>query len=149
MAKATCVTCGETFRAQTSWSEKPPPPYCPKCIERARVATDVASTDRFIMVTGDVIPGYQIANVLGLVAGIGHPSDPVLLEKSATRSDWSMREAQKDMRERAIAMGADAVVGVRHAVYSGSGRVGQAVGVQLLGTAVTLEADDRPPAPTA
>lgn len=90
------------------------------------------------MTTMEAIDGQRVTTVFGLVAGIGHPWAPVM-GSTESRSDEALSDAQRDMRERARAMGANAVLGVRLAVYSGSGRVSQAVGVQLLGTAVTLE----------
>jgi len=138
MAKDVCQSCGETYRARPSFSDRPPPPFCPQCIARARTAAEVASADRITLATTEAVEGHRVTMVFGLVWGIGHPSDPVM-GKSETRSDYALREAQRDMQDRARAMGANAVLGIKLAAYSGGGRVGQAIGVQLLGTAVTLE----------
>jgi uncharacterized protein YbjQ (UPF0145 family) len=138
MAKVTCRNCGETYQARPSWGERPPPPYCPQCLTKARVSAEATSPDRILLTTMEAVEGQRVTMVFGLVAGIGHPWAPVM-GSTESRSSEALSDAQVDMRQRAKAMGANAVLGIKLAAYSGSGRVSQAVGVQLLGTAVTLE----------
>lgn len=119
---------------------------CPNCNVTRTAAPGSLGTpewrereSRLPLTTTETVAGHRTLRMLGLVTGVGHPSSPNM-GSTGGRSRTSLEEAESDLRRNAVAMGADAVVGVRHAVYSGGNRsMSQAIGVQLLGTAVTLE----------
>lgn len=84
------------------------------------------------------VPGCRIVGFLGLVVGVGHPSMPVMTD-TGQRSTRALQAAEVDLRANAMRVKAHAVVGIVMSSYSGGDRSAmQAVGVQLLGSAVLL-----------
>lgn len=91
-----------------------------------------------ILTTTESLPGFAISRVMGLVVGIGHPSGPVWTSTRG-RSFEAIDQALRQLQDSARALGADAVIGLTHAVYSGGNRSAfQAVGAQVMGTAVSV-----------
>lgn len=98
----------------------------------------IRRADDVILTTLQAVPGRAIAEVIGLVHGTGHPA-MAPLSTTADRGARAIDEARDELREAASRMHADAVVGIVMSSYSGGARsVNQAVGVNLLGTAVRL-----------
>ena len=101
---------------------------------------DVRRADDVILTTLQTVPGHEIAEVLGLVDGTGHPA-LAPLSTTADRGARAIDEARDELRRAAAQLRADAVVRIVMSSYSGGARsVNQAVGVNLLGTAVRLAA---------
>jgi uncharacterized protein YbjQ (UPF0145 family) len=131
--------------------------YCKGCglptsdsVLRARLAgqgVPVASVVALLTIPN--VPGRDIAAVLGLVEGVGHPTYQGVTTTTTTRGQRALDEAQDDLLRNARMLKADAVVGIVLSSYSGGNRAVQsAMGVHLLGTAVTLRPID-PPSPVA
>lgn len=108
---------------------------------------DVRRPDDVILTTLPTVPGREIAEVLGLVDGTGHPV-MAPMSTTADRGARAIDEARDELRQSAAQLRADAVVGIVMSSYSGGTRsANQAVGVNLLGTAVRLSVDNRETAP--
>ena len=99
---------------------------------------DVRRAADVILTTLPTVPGREIAEVLCLIDGTGHPA-MAPLSTTADRGSRAIDEARDELRRSAAQLRADAVVGIVMSSYSGGARsVNQAVGVNLLGTAVRL-----------
>ena len=94
---------------------------------------------RVIVTTTDSVPGFDVAVIIGLVSGVGHPGYQGMTSTTASRGQVSLDTAYSELLQNARRMNADAVIGVALSTYVGGNRsVQSAVGVHLLGTAVTL-----------
>lgn len=120
--------------------------FCPKC------GASLELVRNFIIVTTPSIPGYKIKKVLGVVTGVSPRTRGVLgrfiagfetmfggeVKAFTTEIEKARAEALERMKSKAIALGANAVVGVDLETSD----VGLGSGIVLIsatGTAVVVE----------
>jgi uncharacterized protein YbjQ (UPF0145 family) len=86
--------------------------------------------------TLESIPGYEVVEHHGVVGTVASTAGKRAVKKGSD----SLQGAMQDLRERAWNQGANAIVGLHAAPFGAStgGMMGDAVGVLLLGTAVTI-----------
>jgi uncharacterized protein YbjQ (UPF0145 family) len=99
----------------------------------------MADNQQIICVTTDEVPGRNVAQVLGLVWGIGITNDHGNPRHQFEAADAARHEAYNNLMERALSMGANAIIGV--AADSFVARDENAVDREytIYGTAVVLE----------
>lgn len=108
----------------------------------------MTDNQQIICVTTDSVPGRSIKRVLGLVWSIGvtdgYIADPELRIK---RADAARHKAYENMVERAVSMGANAVIGISWDSFVTATDYGEDREYTIYGTAVVLERT-RPCPPT-
>lgn len=117
---------------------------CDECLEHRRAvrAGEIAPP---VLVPASMtstlaeLPGYRIAAVLGLVSGTG--SATIHAGNAADKGRSALGDAQVQLASAGGLLGAGAILGVTVSAYGASigGGMGDAVGVTLMGTAVTVE----------
>jgi uncharacterized protein YbjQ (UPF0145 family) len=85
--------------------------------------------------TANEIPGKKIETILGLVFGAGNVAFGFSTSKKA---GGAMNKAEESIANEAIALGANAVIGVQMSVDGAGGALSRAQTVTLLGTAVRV-----------
>jgi uncharacterized protein YbjQ (UPF0145 family) len=106
------------------------------------MAEKLTAVPRQFVSTIEAIPGYEIVEHHGVVGTVASTAG----KKAGSKGFESLQSAQLALREGAWNQGANAIVGVHAAPFGASmgGVMGDAVGVLLLGTAVTIRRLDEP-----
>ena len=111
--------------------------------ERAQTQV-LARLESFLVVTTDTIPGFTIEEVLGLVQDTASTTiqsgddKKGLWNTQEKRMAWAVENATARMIDKAIALGANAIVGTTVAVNESEGGVSRwrSTGAVVMGTAV-------------
>ncbi|MEM2122804.1 MAG: heavy metal-binding domain-containing protein [Candidatus Bathyarchaeia archaeon] len=132
-----CPSCGKEIRGEAD--------FCPYCGSKI-------SLGRFLMVTTPTIPGYKIVKVLGVVTGLTPRTRGVLgkfiagfqtmlggeVTAFTTELEKARQEAMDRVRQKAVEMGANAVVGLDIETSDLGLQAGVTV-ISATGTAVIVE----------
>ncbi len=125
---------------------------CPACRSDRGLSASPSDDDRFasapsmvdprMVTTLQSLPGHRTVSVLGVVSELSATSGWTASSKGGT----ALENAMWRLRRTAASMGADAILGVVASSFGAGGGItnmlgGDAVGVLLLGTAVTAELD--------
>ncbi len=107
------------------------------------IATRSQAVESHRVTTLDTLPGHRIVDSLGLVSTIGAMSGWT----AKAKGDLAARRSYGELMWQAMALGANAVVGVSASAFGAGGGItsvlgGDAVGVLYVGTAVIVEADN-------
>lgn len=96
-----------------------------------------SNAESILVISSDDALGLTISEIHGLVYGVSSTAGRTSKNKAAS----SFESALALVKINALELGGNAVVGLRQTAYSAStgGMMGDAVGVVLSGTAVTLD----------
>lgn len=89
-----------------------------------------------IVSTGYSLEGYRILNYIGITKGLSRLKTGLLTDYGIENLSDQIEEAISKMKENAISLGANAVIGVQIQMFVISG---QGVYHEAIGTAVTVE----------
>lgn len=134
--------------------------YCPSCGKEVKegavfcshCGSKITSREGFLMVTTPTIPGYRIIKVLGVVTGLTPRTRGVLgkfiasfqtmkggeITAFTTELEKARQDAMERVKQKAIEMGANAVVGL-DIETSDLGLQAGVVVISATGTAVIVE----------
>jgi uncharacterized protein YbjQ (UPF0145 family) len=121
--------------------------YCRSCLKPINaLSTTGAGRHQFIPLTSvttlQALPGHRINAVHGVVSMLSGSSGFT----ATAKGNEALSGALKGLMASAVAMGGNAIVGLSGSTFGAGGGItsafgGDAVGVMLLGTAVTVEPD--------
>ena len=137
-----CPSCGKAFNKKDV--------FCPHC------GSPKSSENNFLMVTTPLIPGYKVTKVLGVVTGLTPRTRGVLgkfiasiqtmlggeVTAFTTELEKARLEAMDRVRQKALSMGANAILGLDLETSD----IGLQAGVTVIsatGTAVIIEPEKK------
>jgi uncharacterized protein YbjQ (UPF0145 family) len=118
--------------------------FCGKCTKQLawlpKTHVEPENETELVLTTIDSVPGYRITEVIGLVTQLAGSSGLTAGVKGRDAKSGALRALNKS----ALSMGANAVVGIQFSAFGAGGGLtnvfgGDAVGVLVSGTAVTIE----------
>jgi uncharacterized protein YbjQ (UPF0145 family) len=105
-------------------------------ISRSGTGLKVES-DLVVLTTGQVVPGREVVEVIGLVFAAGNAAWTI--EGTSKKSNTAMGKAAGNMMIQAEQLGADAVIAIQMSMDGSGTAINRSQTVTLIGTAVKLE----------
>ena len=121
---------------------------CNKCLMPVSYSARPASSSeisREMVTTLSVVPGHRVVRSHGVVTELAATAGFT----ATSKGNFALDTAMENLRRSAFKLTANAIVGLHVAAFGAAGGItsafgGDAVGVLLAGTAVTVEADLEP-----
>ena len=133
---------GITFDASSGLSSPKKYSHNFENVDISRTGTGLkVESDSVVLTTGQLVPGREITEVIGLVFAAGNAAWTI--EGTSKKSNTAMGKAAGNMMIQAEDLGADAVIAIQMSMDGSGTAINRSQTVTLIGTAVKLAQTDK------